>query len=207
LRSKTALFLIFCLVFAAPALSKIYTFIDSKGRLTYTSDPSILPEGHEHRAAPDVGKDQSESAGDPSSDSGPERSEELSRQVELTETEIDQKLNSLSEVSAEEYDQTVYDIQGLKIQMLELNEELIYLTAINQEETELRLAQLYKWAEDLDVQLENYEQINETHVENTRQEDPSNNEDKIEFGSYSFASGNKVNVKPENSASSSLNSW
>lgn len=207
MRSLTVLLLIFYILFATPASSEIYTFIDSKGRLTYTSDPSILPEGHKDRAATASGNDALKPTEEPVMDSMSVQAEQLSQQAELAEVEINQKLNNLSEASAEEYGTAIDDILSLKIQMLELNEELIFLTAKNQEESGLRLQQLYKWAEDIDVLLESYLQTDAVQIEDSQPELSSLSVENIVFGNYSTTSGKKVNSGTGNATPSSVNSW
>ncbi len=207
MRSQTVLLLIICFLFATPAISEIYTFIDSKGRLTYTSDPSILPEGHKDRVATESGNDQSEPADEPVMDSLTVRTEQLSQQAALVEAEINQKLNNLSELSAEDYGQAVDDILSLKIQMLELSEELIYLTEINQEESELRLLQLDKWAEDVDVLLESYLQTDAVQIEDSQPELSPLKVENAVFDNYASTPGNMVNSGTGNSTPSSVNSW
>jgi len=161
--------LILCFALSYPAFAEIYSYIDSLGRLTYTSDPSDLPEGKQQKRL-SSGNEQLQQ-GDSQAITGETiRLEYLNQQLELTNIEFDNKFEILSGVPAYEYDQTAQDIQSLKIEIVELNEELIALTATNSDDRELRLQRLYAWSDKIDLLLEKDRQTNGPQARHSRLE-------------------------------------
>ena len=116
---RAVLTLISVLVLAHPALSEIYSYIDSQGRLTYTSDPASLPDGHEAKAksqSPREGiRQRAEQQISPTI-----RIEHLNQRLELTKIEFDTKFETLSDTPALEYNQATQDILSLKFEIVDL---------------------------------------------------------------------------------------
>lgn len=153
MRIQAILLLIVYLSLSSPVFSEIYSYIDSKGRLTYTSDPSDLPEGHQHKDPP-TGSEQFQH-GDPQPiTSLTIRLEYLNQQLELAKLEFDNKFEKLSDAPAEDYGQATQDILSLKFEMVELNEELIDLTSTSGVDRAIRLQRLYAWSDKIDLLLE-----------------------------------------------------
>ncbi len=153
-----------------PAYAEIYSYIDSQGRLTYTSDPNVLPDGHENKTGQTPhfnrsGQDDLLATGGLTI-----RIEHLNQRLELAKIEFDTKFEILSETPAFEYNQAVQDILSLKFEIVDLNEELVDLTVTDRAERELRLQRLYAWSEKIDLLLEKDRQKNGPQARSTRLE-------------------------------------
>lgn len=170
MRIRLVLF-IFCFLFSGPGptFSEIYSYIDSKGRVTYTSDPGALPDGHRQEdfsAQNELGVQN-----DPQAlASKTIRLEYLNQQLELAKIEFDNKFEALSGAPADDYDQVSQDVLSLKLEIVELNEELIDFTATSREEREIRLQRLYAWSEKVDLLLEKDRQKNGPQARHSRLE-------------------------------------
>ena len=207
MRAQTVLLLIFFILLSGPAFSEIYSFIDSMGRLTYTSDPSILPEGHEHATSPTAKNEQLEQADQQPISNQENRIKHLNQLFELAKIEINRKLEKLSDAPADEYDQAVQDILSLKFEILELNEQIIELKTKSEEESEIFLQQFYAWSEKVDLLLEKNRQTSEPQARNSRLEVPTLSAEEIKRSDYPLTFDIKANTKKRNSSSSSTNSW
>lgn len=160
LRTQAVLLLILFVLLPSSALSKIYRYVDSQGRLTYTSDPSFLPDGHEDKVTPAAKNERLKKSDLQSNSSLTVRIEHLNQRFELAKIEFDSKFEKLSDVPVDEYVQAAQDILSLKFEMVDLSEELIDLTENSREEKEIRLQRLYAWSEKIDLLLENDRQEN-----------------------------------------------
>lgn len=168
--TRAVLFLILFILFSGSAFSEIYRYIDSQGRLTYTSDPNSLPDGHESKLSPAAKNERQNISELQPNSSLTFRIEHLNQQLELTKIEFDSKFENLSAVPIDDYVQATQDILNLKFQMVDLNEELIALTENNREEKELSLQRLYAWSEKIDLLLETDRQENGPQARSTRLE-------------------------------------
>lgn len=207
MRAQTVLLLIFFILLSGPAFCEIYSFIDSIGRQTYTSDPSILPEGHEHKTSPTARNERLEPVDQQPIRNQATRIEHLKQRFELAKIEIDSKFEKLSDAPADEYVQAVQDILSLKFEILDLNEQIIELTAKSQEESEICLQRFYAWSEEVDLLLEKNRQTNGPQASNSRLEVPALSAEEVKRSDYLFTSSIKANTEKLNSSSSSTNSW
>lgn len=170
LRTQAVLLLILFILLPGSACSEIYRYIDSQGRITYTSDPNSLPDGHELKVNP-AAKDEHLKKSDLQSNSSlTVRIEHLNQQLELVKIEFDSNFEQLSDVPADEYVQAAQDILNLKYEMVDLNEELVDLTESNREAKEIRLQRLYAWSEKIDLLLEKDRQENGPQARSSRLE-------------------------------------
>ena len=170
MRTLAILLLIFFALLSSSAFSEIYRYIDSQGRVTYTSDPNSLPDGHEHKVNSAVKNDHLSKNDLHSNISLTARIEHLNQRLELAKIKFDSKYEKLSDVPADEYVQATQDVLSLKFEMVDLNEELIDLTEKNREEKEIRLQRLYAWSEKIDLLLEKNRQENGPQARSSRLE-------------------------------------
>lgn len=170
MRALAVLLLILFILPSSSAFSEIYRYIDSQGRLTYTSDPNSLPDGHENKLSPAAKNERLKKSDLPSNSSLTVRIEHLNQRLELTKIEFDSKFEKISDVPADEYVQTTQDILNLKFEMVDLNEELIDLTEDDREEKELLLQRLYAWSDKIDLLLEKDRQENGPQARSSRLE-------------------------------------
>jgi len=170
LRAMVVFLFLLAILISHPASAEIFSYIDSKGRLVYTSDPDSLPDGHENKTGQAFHKNRSERNDLQSTTNLTIRIEHLNQRLELAKIEFDTKFENLSETSAGEYNQAVQDILSLKFEIVDLNEELVDLTVIDRGEKELQLQRLYAWSEKVDLLLEKDRQTNGPQARSTRLE-------------------------------------
>lgn len=170
LNKQAVLLLIQLILFSSPAFCEIYQYIDSQGRLVYTSDINSLPEKQAQKVSPAAEDDRINASDLSSSGSLAVRIEHLNQSLELAKIAFDNKFENLSDVPTDEYLQAVQNVLNLKYEMIDLNEELVDLTVSNREEKQLRLQRLYAWSEKIDLLLEKNRQENGPQARSSRLE-------------------------------------